>query len=143
MQKFTIIWLDPTALDEHNSFRPKLGVDAQIFTEIYACRTYIQSHPHECIYLIVSGSFAQRIVPEVYQLSNLIGIFVYCGSVITYAEWALDYCEKLLIFDHGDDLLERLWNDIGSNLREQAALYTKCADECKGRALKYKQPSCG
>lgn len=142
MTKFTIIWADSTALDPHNSFRSKLG-DAQIFTETSACLDYIKDHQCECIYLIVSGAFSKIIVPEVYQYSNLRGIFVFCGSVITYAEWALDYCDKLMIFDHGDDLLERLWNDIESNLRAQAALYTKYADECKGRALQYKQPSCG
>lgn len=142
MTKFTVVWLDSTASDNQNSFGSKLG-DAQLFTNVDECANYILSHPNEPIYLIVSGSFAQAIVPKVYDGSNLIHVFVYCGSVITYAEWALDYCEKLLIFDHGDDLLERLWNEIASKLREQAALYTKHADECKRRALQYKQPSCG
>ncbi|CAF1409052.1 unnamed protein product, partial [Rotaria sp. Silwood1] len=29
-----------------------------------------------------------------------------------YAEWAMDYRDKLMIFDHEDDLLERLWNNL-------------------------------
>ena len=142
MNKFTITWLDSAASDKQNSFGSKLG-DAQLFTNVDDCKDFILSRPNEPIYLIVSGSLAQAIVPEVYEASNLVQVFVYCGSVVTYAEWALDYCEKLLMFDHGDDLLERLWNEISSNLREQAALYTKHADECKRRALQYKQPSCG
>jgi hypothetical protein len=48
-----------------------------------------------------------------------------------------------MIFDHGDDLLERLWKDLESNLRKQATLYSKRADEYKQRALQYKQPACG
>jgi hypothetical protein len=55
----------------------------------------------------------------------------------------MDYCDKLMIFDHGDDLLERLWKDLERNLREQAALYLKRAEEYKQRALQYKQPACG
>ncbi|CAF4362909.1 unnamed protein product, partial [Rotaria sp. Silwood2] len=53
-----------------------------------------------------------------------------------------DYCDKMMIFDHGDDLLERLWNDIQSRLRKQATLCLKRADEYKQRALQYKRP-CG
>ena len=142
MNNYTIIWLDNNASDAQNSFRTKLG-DAQTFTDVDSCVHYIQSRPCESIYLIVSGSFAKQTVPEIYDASNLVQIFLYCGSVSTYSEWAMDYCDKLMIFDHGDDLLERLWNELESNLRQQAALYAQKADECKQQALKFKQPSCG
>jgi hypothetical protein len=142
MTKFTIIWLDTNASDTESSFRIKLG-DAHTFTDVDSCINYIQSHPCESIYLIVSGAFAKQTIPEIYDASNLVQVFLYCGSVITYSEWALDYCDKLMIFDHGDDLLERLWKDLESNLRKQATLYSKRADEYKQRALQYKQPACG
>ncbi|CAF5143068.1 unnamed protein product, partial [Rotaria sp. Silwood1] len=45
-----------------------------------------------------------------------------------------------MIFDHEDDLLERLWNDLQTTLCEQAEQYLKRADEYKQRALQYKQP---
>lgn len=142
MSDFTIIWLDTNASDTKSSFRIKLG-DAQTFTGVDSCINYIQSHPRESIYLIISGSLAKETIPEIYDASNLVQIFLYCGSVSAYAEWAMDYCEKLMIFEHGDDLLERLWKDVESNLRQQAALYSKRADEFKQRALQYKQPTCG
>jgi hypothetical protein len=142
MSKYTIIWLDTNSTDTKSSFRIKLG-DAQTFTDADGCIKYIQSHPNEPIYLIVSGSFAKETVPEIYEASNLVQIFLFCGSVATYANWGMDYCDKLMIFDHGDDLLERLWNDLESNLRQQAALYLKRAEEYKQRALQYKQPPCG
>jgi hypothetical protein len=142
MMKNTIIWLDINASDPKSTFRIKLG-DAETFTNVNDCIQYIQSHPNEPIYLIVSGTFAKEVIPEIYDSSNLVQIFLFCGSVGSYSEWAMDYCEKLMIFDHGDDLLERLWNDLDSNLRKQAALYLKCADEYKQRALQYKQPACG
>lgn len=138
---YTIIWLDTNASDPKSAFRIKLG-DAQIFTDVAGCVQYIQSHSNEPIYLIVSGSMAKETVPEIYEASNLVQIFLFCGSVATYSDWGMDYCEKLMIFDHGDDLLERLWNDLESKLREQAILYTKRADEFKQRALQYKQ-KCG
>jgi len=140
--KYTIIWLDTNSADAKSSFRIKLG-DAQTFTDVDGCVKYIQSHPNEPIYLIVSGAFAKETVPEIYEASNLMQIFLFCGSVVTYSDWAMDYCDKLLIFDNGDDLLEHLWKDLEKNLREQAALYIKHAEEYKQRALQYKQPACG
>ncbi|CAF2899237.1 unnamed protein product [Rotaria sp. Silwood2] len=101
-----------------------------------------QSHPNDPIYLIISGSLAKEVVPIIYEFSNLVQIFLFCGSVSAYSEWGMDYCDKMMIFDHGDDLLERLWNDLQNKLREYATLCLKRAEEYKQRALQYKK-SCG
>ena len=137
----TIVWLDTNATEPISSFRTKLG-EAVIFTNPDDCIQYIQSHPNESIYLIASGSLGKLVVPEVYHLSNVTQISLYCGSVVAYVEWACDYCDKMLIFDHGDDLLERLWNDLERELRQQGQLFLKRADEFKQRAIRYRQP-CG
>ncbi|UJR14232.1 hypothetical protein I4U23_001223 [Adineta vaga] len=142
MVTHTIIWVDTNASDVSSTFRSKLG-DAQFFTESNDCIDYIQSHSNISIYLIVSGHLAKSLIPKVYEYSNLIKTFIFCGSIIAYAEWAMDYCDKLMIFDHGDDLLERLWNDLESQFRAQAIQYLRCADKYKNRALQYKQPACG
>ncbi|CAF3261609.1 unnamed protein product [Rotaria sp. Silwood2] len=141
MLQYQILWLDVNSSDPMSSFRTKLG-DVQTFTDVNSCIQYVQSHPNEPIYLIVSGSLAKEVVPEIYESSNILQIFLFCGSVSAYAEWAMDYCDKMMIFDHGDDLLERLWNDIQSRLREQATLCLKRAEEYKQRALQCKKP-CG
>ncbi|CAF1394034.1 unnamed protein product [Rotaria sp. Silwood1] len=138
MLQYNILWLDANASDPMSSFRTKLG-DAQTFTDVTSCIQYVQSHPNEPIYLIVSGSFAKEAVPKIYESSNIVQIFLFCGSVSAYAEWGMDYCDKMMIFDHGDDLLERLWNDLQKKLREQATLCFKSAEEYKQRALQHKK----
>ncbi|CAF4281043.1 unnamed protein product [Rotaria sp. Silwood2] len=141
MLQYNILWLDQNSSDSMSSFRAKLG-DAQTFTNVNDCIQYIQSHPNDPIYLIVSGSLAKEVVPVIYESSNLVQIFLFCGSISTYSEWGIDYCDKMMIFDHGDDLLERLWNDLQNKLREHATLCLKRAEEYKQRALQYKK-SCG
>jgi hypothetical protein len=69
-------------------------------------------------------------------------IFVFCAAIKTYSDWAMDFCEKLLMFDHEDDLLQRLLLQLEEYLREQAERCIKNADECKERARRLKQ-SCG
>ncbi len=142
MPECAILWLDTNSSDPNSSFRIKLG-DVITFTAVNDCIQYIHEHPNQSVYLIVSGSFAKQVVPEIYESSNLVQIFLFCGSVASYSEWGMDYCDKLMIFDHGDDLLERLWNDLESHLRQQALLYMQYAEKYKQRALEFKQPPCG
>ncbi len=125
-----------------SNFRLKLG-DAQTFTDANDCIQFIQSHPNQLIYLIISGLFAKETIPQIYEYLNLIQIFLFCGSVAAYSEWGFDYCEKMLMYEHGDDLLARLWKELEIKLHEQANLCLKEAEEFKQKGLKYKQSSCG
>jgi hypothetical protein len=142
METFSIIWLDIHSSDPKSSFRLKLG-EAQTFIDSNDCIRYIKSHPNELIYLIISGSFAKSTIPEIYDTSNLIQIFLFCGTIAAYSSWGIDYCEKMLMFEHEDDLLARLWKDLENQLHEQANLCLKKAEEFKQRALQYKQSPCG
>ncbi|CAF1072490.1 unnamed protein product [Rotaria sp. Silwood1] len=139
-----IVWLDSNSTDSASSFLSKLRnyQYVQIFTEVHACLSYINSHLEQTIILITSGSFALQIVPLIYDSANVLITFVFCASIKTYTNWAMDYCDKLMMFDHEDDLLQRLWLQIEEYLREQAKQCLKIADECKERAQQLKQP-CG
>ncbi|CAF1993615.1 unnamed protein product, partial [Rotaria magnacalcarata] len=100
MLRYIVIWLDANSSDTISCFRVKLG-NATTFTGKNAYIQYVQSHPNEPIYLIVSGSLSKEIIPEIYESSNLIQIFLFCGSVAAYSEWGMDYRNKMMIFDHG------------------------------------------
>ena len=140
----TIVWLDSNSIDPASSFRVKLNdhQDVQTFTDIHACVSYIKSHSEQMIFVIVSGCFASQIVPQIYEFSNVLMIFVFCASMKAHTDWAMDFCDKLRMFDHEDDLLQRLWSQIEEYLREEAKQCIKQANECKERA-KQLQQSCG
>ena len=140
----TIVWLDSNSINSASSFRVKLNdhPDVQTFTDIDPCFSYIKSHSEQIIFPIVSGAFSSQLVPQIYELSNVCMIFVFCASMKAHIDWAMDFCDKLMMFDHEDDLLQRLWSHIEEYLREQAKHYIKQADECKERA-KPLQKSCG
>ena len=139
---YIIIWRDSDAANLQNTFRERLNRTARTFTSVPECFQFIQSHPCQPIYLIVSGSFAKEIVPQIYELPQLLQIYLFCGSMSAYTTWAVDYIDKILMFDHGDDVLERMWNDIQTDLRLRAASFLEEADACKQRAAQYRQ-SCG
>ncbi|CAF2162299.1 unnamed protein product [Rotaria magnacalcarata] len=66
----------------------------------------------------------------------------FCASIKAHADWAMDFCDKLMMFEHEDDLLQRLWSHIEEYLRNEAKQYMKQADEYTERANRFKQ-SCG
>lgn len=140
----TILWLDASANTSNGSFLKKLNDSehVQTFTEVHPCIEYIKCHSEEPIFLIVSGALALQIVPQIYESSNLLTIFVFCASMKTYTEWAIDFCDKLLMFDHEDDLLQKLWLRFEEYSREQAKECIEQAVEFKDRARRLKQ-SCG
>ncbi|CAF0794204.1 unnamed protein product [Adineta steineri] len=140
----TIIWLDTDSNNPSNSFLIKLNdyQDVQTFTNIDQCISYIKCHPEQIIFLIVPGTFGAQIVPEIYELSSISMIFVFCSNMKAHIDWAIDFSDKLSMFDHEDDLLQNLWSEIENYSREQSKQYIKFADECKERS-KQLQQSCG
>ena len=139
---YVIVWLDRDAANPENSFREQLGSNLQTFTDKDKCLQFIQSHSSSSIYLITSGSFAKQIVPEIFEIFQVVRFYILCGSILSHIEWAVDYDTQILMFEHGDDLLERLWTDLQLNLRQKGTLFFEEADACKNRAAQYRQ-TCG
>jgi hypothetical protein len=139
--------LDRNANDSVSSFRTKLTQDehqcVKIFTELNACLTFIQTNVNQTIFLIVSGSFGSQFVPLIYNCEHVHQIYLFCGSMADHISWAIDYTDKMLMFDHEDDLLGRLFKEIEEYLRQLAEQYLKEANLCKDRAQVFKQDQCG
>jgi hypothetical protein len=55
----------------------------------------------------------------------------------------MDYTDKILMFDHENDLLRKLFKEIEEYLRQQAEQYIKQANIFKKRAQLFNQESCG
>jgi hypothetical protein len=139
-----VIWLDANA-DSATSFRDQLLSyrSVQIFTKPEECVDYIKSHTMQHIFLIASGSLAEHVVPQINEYTNIKQIFVFCASMAAHTHWAMDYADILFMFDHQDDLLKRLWNEMEQHFREQAQEYIQQAEESKERAKRHKKPTCG
>jgi hypothetical protein len=140
----TILWVDSNA-ESTSSFRNQLlqYSQVQIFTSINPCFAYIESHPMQRLFLIASGSLARTLVPQVYNYEHLKQIFVFCRSIAAHTDWAADYIDKILMYDHPDDLLERLWREMEKDFRQQADDCIRQANASKERADQHKQKSCG
>lgn len=140
----SVIWLDVSA-DIQGKFRDALTQYKSIvtFADPADCLSYIKAHENDQIYLIISGSFARDMVPEVAHYSHIALILVFCASIKSHLEWAIDYSDKMMMFDFGDDLLQRLWLELEQSLRTEAQQLLVEANELHNRAQLLKPPSCG
>ncbi|CAF1273507.1 unnamed protein product [Adineta steineri] len=142
-----IVWLDENAHDPVSSFRTKLSQDQQqcvkIFTEINQCITFLENHVNETIFFILSGSIGSKVVPLIYDFDYIYQIYLFCGSISSHTSWAIDFTDKMLMFEHENDLLQRLFKEIETYLRQQAEQYLKQANFYKERSQVYKQEACG
>ncbi len=139
-----LLWLDGNA-ESTPSFRDKLSQYrwVHIFNKSEDCVDYIKAHLMQTLFLVASGSLAEEAVPQVSECPNIKQIFVFCASIASHTHWAINYTDKLLMFDHHDDLLERLWNEMEQHFRQQAQECIQQAEELKEQASQYKQPPCG
>jgi hypothetical protein len=144
-----IIWVDSNANDPNSSFRKKLIEESsqvqcvKTFTEIDSFLEFVQTNKSEKIFLILSGSFGEKVVPLIYDNENIYQIYLFCGSILSHSNWAMDFIDKMLMFDHEDDLLERIFKEVELYLRKQAQLYIEKANFYQNRSLSFKQESCG
>jgi hypothetical protein len=144
-----IIWVDLNANDPSSSFRKKLIEESsqvqcvKTFTEIDSFLEFVQTNKSEKIFLILSGSFGEKVVPLIYDNENIYQIYLFCGSILSHSNWAMDFIDKMLMFDHEDDLLERIFKEVELYLRKQAQLYIEKANFYQNRSLSFKQESCG
>lgn len=117
-----------------------MGQNSEVFTDTEHCLAFIESHPSQAIYLIVSGTLAKEIVPLIFDLPQVVRIYVFCGSIVNYTAWLLDYLGKMLIFEHDNDVLQRLWNDLARNYRAKGECFQALVKEFEERAEQYRQP---
>jgi len=87
---------------------------------------YIENNPGKRIFFISSGSIGKDVVPKIVNLSQIQGIYIFCGNISAHTEWAGDYFEHIsAMLEHQDNLLERLTRDIAEYVEKKGDEYTQ------------------
>jgi tetratricopeptide (TPR) repeat protein len=97
IEKFVIVWLDSTInqLDEHcqniiTQLRSIIN-SVELFTDLDLCVDYITEIKVEKIFLIVSESIGEIIVPLIEQIAELDSIYVLCTNNYPHEQWDKKY----------------------------------------------------
>ncbi|CAF0957054.1 unnamed protein product [Adineta steineri] len=97
MQNVLLIWLDSNideTNDDYQNTMTKLrrAVSAiSTYTNDDQCLEFIQTVVDNKIFMIISGSLGQHIVPRVHSMSQVDSIFIFCGNKKHHEQWAKDW----------------------------------------------------
>ncbi len=86
LENFQIVWLDADIDKTDENLQTTSLLRATInylntFDNIYDCYDHIATIQDEKVFLIVSGSISQNIVPYVYQMPQVQFVYIYCFDV--------------------------------------------------------------
>ena len=93
LQNFLLVWLDANFNESSEDFKTSLQhlrkVVASIttFMDVDQCIDFISDIENEQIFMIISGSLGQQIVPLIHAWSQLHSIYVLCDNQAVHEQW--------------------------------------------------------
>ena len=78
------------------------------FINVEACLEFLKKIENEKICMIISGSLAQDIVPQIHNMSQVDTIFIFCGNKKLHELWIKDWSKIKGVFTEIDSICEAL-----------------------------------
>ena len=98
-ENFIIVWLDGAVDKSTDNDKLKTQIRSVVnclktFDRIHECIEYVKQIKDEKIYFIVSGSFGERVVPEIEHITAVEAIYIFCADKNKHEQWAKS-CQKV------------------------------------------------
>ena len=93
-----------------------------MFSNIDKCVKFIEasSVSKNTLFVISSGSLGRYLVPRIIDYKCVSIIYIFTCNIATQVHWAIQYVDKINIFDHELDLLVRLTRDLAEYYMRKA-----------------------
>ncbi|CAF1192313.1 unnamed protein product [Didymodactylos carnosus] len=113
----TVVWLDASINSSKDNVRSKAELRSTInylktFDDADECIDYILSVRTESVFLIVSGSFGQTLLPLVHDLKQIEFIYIFCSNKQWHLEWASHFSKVHGVHTDMKHICEALRKDV-------------------------------
>ncbi|CAF1028530.1 unnamed protein product [Rotaria sordida] len=94
LQNFLLVWLDANLDESKKDFKKSLRhlrrVVASIttFTDAQECVNFLSEIKREKVFMIVSGSLGQHVIPDIEAWPQLESVYVFCRDQVAHEQWA-------------------------------------------------------
>lgn len=94
LQNFCLVWLDANFNETNEDLKKSLQSVRRLiafiktYTDAQECIDFLSKLKREKIFVIVSGSLGQTVIPEIEHLPQLESIYVFCGNEKFHKKWA-------------------------------------------------------
>ena len=115
VQNFLLIWLDAN-IDEINDVDSRTTITKlrqvvnaiYTFTDVDECIEYITGIETEKVFVIVSGSLGERVVPLIHDIPQLVSVYILCANEAQCESWIRQWLKIQGIFTHIEPICEVL-----------------------------------
>ncbi|CAF1516321.1 unnamed protein product [Adineta ricciae] len=123
VEQFRLVWLD-AHLDKSNenvyllNYFRRVMKNIDIFTNSEKCIDFLSQIINEQVFMIVSGSLGQNIVPRIHDMQQLNSIYVYCTNESRHEKWTCNWSKVKGIFTKIDSIriaLQRAKRQLNQN----------------------------
>jgi tetratricopeptide (TPR) repeat protein len=103
-QNIFLIWLDSGIDESNNNFTNYIThlqhiiKNINTFTDPKLCVDFLSHIENEKVYMIVSGSLGQQIIPEIHAMSPLDSVYVFCSNKAHHEQWTKGWAKIKGIF---------------------------------------------
>lgn len=117
LETLILVWLDRQVDgDEQNEALQKrlrqYVTYLVTFDDCRSCEQWLKARPtDDKILLVVTGELGKRIVPNVYQLTSIIGIYVFCWKPEIHTIWAQNYPKLRGVISKAETLVQQISKD--------------------------------
>jgi tetratricopeptide (TPR) repeat protein len=111
---YIVIWFTSNIDDDQMCIThlQRIVSSFRVFTDIDEFFAFIIQIRGEKIFLILSDTIAQKIIPLIHKMSQLISIYIICKDRLEDEQWIEQYRKIIGIFTHIEPICERLKRKI-------------------------------
>ncbi|CAF5031646.1 unnamed protein product, partial [Rotaria sp. Silwood1] len=96
-ENYLVIWVDET-IDPNNEHCQQILAELRgVVNQINPCTTTVQcvqwlnKSNEETSFVISSGAFGQKLVPDIHEMPKLDAIYIFCTSTEHHEQWAKNW----------------------------------------------------
>ncbi|CAF1148463.1 unnamed protein product [Didymodactylos carnosus] len=117
LEAHTVVWLDANVDKTDDNAKTKVKLRRTInylktFDNLDVCLMYMSNIKTEKVFLIVSGSLGEKIVPLIQQMPQVESIYVFCSNKTHHEKWAGNYKKVTGIYTEIDAICNQLGKDV-------------------------------
>ncbi|CAF3595807.1 unnamed protein product [Rotaria sp. Silwood1] len=117
LQNYLLVWLDANMDESKKDFKNALKrlrhivTSITIFTNARQCIDFIREINNEKVFMIVSGSLGQHILPTIHEWPQLDSVYVFCRKQSVHEQWAKTMSKVKGVHNHAKLICEALQID--------------------------------
>ncbi|CAF3436925.1 unnamed protein product [Rotaria sp. Silwood1] len=120
LQNFPLIWLDTDFDESRDDYKESIQhlrhivATVTTFTDVDECIDFLSDIENEKVFMIISGTLGQYIIPQIQACPQLVSIYVFCDDQSIHERWTETIAKVKGVYTQIEPICEALQIDQGN-----------------------------